>query len=57
LCFDNSNNVIKFFKEISKIPRETCKEKRISDYLLNFAKERNLEVKQDELQEGSHFSW
>lgn len=45
----NGDNVIKFFKEISKIPRETCKEKQISDYLLNFAKERNLEVSQDEL--------
>lgn len=45
----DSDNVIKFFREISKIPRETGKEKQISDYLLQFAKERNLEVRQDEL--------
>jgi len=45
----NGDNVIEFFKEISKIPRETCKEKQISDFLMNFAIERNLEVRQDEL--------
>lgn len=45
----NGDNVIKYFKEISKIPRETCKEKQISDYLVDFAKKRNLEVRQDEL--------
>ncbi len=49
MSISNSDNVIKFFKEISRIPRETCKEKQISDYLLNFAKERNLEARQDEL--------
>lgn len=45
----NNEKVISFFREISKIPRETCKEKQISDYLLNFANERKLEVSQDEL--------
>ncbi|MEL5865540.1 aminoacyl-histidine dipeptidase, partial [Clostridium cochlearium] len=29
-------------------PRESGNEKKISDYLFNFAKERNLEVIQDE---------
>lgn len=40
--------VFSFFKEISSIPRESYHEKAISDYLVNFAKERNLEVFQDE---------
>ncbi len=46
---NNIDNVFKYFKEISKIPRETSKEKQISDYLVNFAKERYLEVVQDNL--------
>ncbi|MGL6107767.1 aminoacyl-histidine dipeptidase [Romboutsia sp.] len=37
----------KYFKVISDIPRESGNEKEISDYLVNFAKERNLEVIQD----------
>ncbi|EDS78174.1 peptidase family M20/M25/M40 superfamily [Clostridium botulinum C str. Eklund] len=40
--------VFKFFREISSIPRGSGNEKYISDYLFNFAKERNLEVIQDE---------
>ncbi|MED2454969.1 beta-Ala-His dipeptidase, partial [Bacillus thuringiensis] len=36
------------FAEISKIPRGSGNEKEISDYLVGFAKERNLEVIQDE---------
>ena len=40
--------VFKYFEEISKIPRGSGNEKAISDYLVNFAKERNLEVYQDE---------
>lgn len=40
--------VISYFKEISKIPRSSGDEKAISDYLVAFAKERNLEVIQDE---------
>ena len=46
---NNIDNVFKYFKEISKIPRETLKEKQISDYLVNFARERNLEFCQDGL--------
>lgn len=40
--------VFKWFEEISKIPRESGDEKAISDFLVKFAKERNLEVYQDE---------
>lgn len=43
-----NNRTIEFFKEISKIPRESGNEKKISDYLCNFAKERNLEYRRDE---------
>lgn len=41
--------VFKYFEEISNIPRCSGSEKRISDYLVNFAKENNLEVIQDDL--------
>lgn len=40
--------VIRFFKEISDIPRESGNEEGIRDYLVNFAKERNLEYYTDE---------
>lgn len=40
--------VFKFFEEISQIPRGSGNEKAISDYLVNFAKERNFEVIRDE---------
>lgn len=40
-------NVFKYFEEISQIPRGSGNEKAISNYLVNFAKERNLEVIQD----------
>ncbi|MES9673633.1 beta-Ala-His dipeptidase, partial [Bacillus pseudomycoides] len=36
------------FAEISKIPRGSGNEKEISDYLVEFAKDRNLDVVQDE---------
>ncbi|GAB6190055.1 aminoacyl-histidine dipeptidase [Marinitoga arctica] len=39
--------VFYFFEKISKIPRCSGNEKAISDYLVNFAKERNLEYIQD----------
>lgn len=42
------DKVFKYFKEISSIPRGSGNEKELSDYLFNFAKERNLEVIQDE---------
>ncbi|MCD7905408.1 MAG: aminoacyl-histidine dipeptidase [Clostridiales bacterium] len=41
-------NVIKFFSEINRIPRGSGNEKGISDFLVKFAKERGLEVIQDE---------
>lgn len=42
------NLVFKYFEEISKIPRGSGNEKAISDYLVAFAKNHNLEVIQDE---------
>lgn len=41
------NSVFGFFEEITQIPRGSGDEQRISDYLVNFAKERNLEVIRD----------
>ncbi len=40
--------VIKFFKEISDIPRESGNEQKVRDYLVEFAKKRNLEYYTDE---------
>ncbi|MBU3811517.1 MAG: aminoacyl-histidine dipeptidase, partial [Candidatus Niameybacter stercoravium] len=40
--------VFYYFEEISKIPRGSGNEKAISDYMVQFAKSLNLEVKQDE---------
>ncbi|MEI0565384.1 aminoacyl-histidine dipeptidase [Brachyspira pulli] len=47
--FDNldSKEVFRWFSEMSKIPRESGHEKEISDFLVKFAKDRNLEVYQD----------
>lgn len=42
------NDVFKYFEEISQIPRGSGNEKAISDYLVKFAKDLNLEVIQDE---------
>lgn len=39
--------VFKYFEELSQIPRGSGNEKGISDYLVAFAKEHNLEVIQD----------
>ena len=39
--------VFHYFSEISKIPRGSNKEKKISDWIVEFARERNLEVVQD----------
>lgn len=44
----NPKHVWKFFSEISEIPRCSGNEEAISNYLVDFAKERNLEVNQDE---------
>lgn len=41
--------VFRYFEEITQIPRGSGNEKGISDYLVNFAKEHNLEVIQDEV--------
>lgn len=41
--------VFHYFEEISKIPRGSYNEKMISDYLVSFAKKRDLEVHQDKL--------
>lgn len=40
--------VFKYFGEISKIPRGSGNEKGVSDYLVSFAKEHNLEYIQDD---------
>ncbi|WP_024614930.1 aminoacyl-histidine dipeptidase [Clostridium sp. Ade.TY] len=40
--------VFKFFEELTKIPHGSYKEQQISDYLVDFAKKRNLEVIQDD---------
>ncbi|NEZ46574.1 aminoacyl-histidine dipeptidase [Clostridium niameyense] len=42
-----NNKIFKYFKEISSIPRGSGNEKGISDYIFNFAKQRNLNVIQD----------
>ena len=39
--------VFKFFEDMTKIPHGSGNEKAISDFLVSFAKERNLEVMQD----------
>lgn len=40
--------VLQFFEELSKIPRGSGNEKAISDYIADFAKQRNCEVTQDD---------
>ena len=44
----NSEKVLSFFKEITKIPRESGHEEQIIAYLQEFAAARNLECKTDE---------
>lgn len=41
--------IIDLFKEISKIPRESGNEKEICNFILDFAKENNLEASSDKL--------
>lgn len=41
--------VFNWFHELDQIPRCSGEEKNVSDFLVNFAKERNLEVYQDEI--------
>lgn len=42
-------SVFRFFEEICSIPHTSFHEKQLSDYCVNFAKERNLYCEQDEL--------
>ena len=42
-------NVFSFFEDICNIPHPSYKEEKISNYLVDFAKERNLEYYQDSL--------
>ena len=37
------SNVLSYFEEIMQIPRESGKEEKIADYLVNYAKENNIE--------------
>lgn len=43
-----SSKVIEYFLELTKIPHCSGEEQQISDYLVRFARERNLRVVQDE---------
>ena len=43
------NKLIYWFKEISKVPRNSTEEEKIANFLCDFAKERNLEFRKDEL--------
>jgi len=45
----NSFKAFKYFKEMNEIPRGSGNEKAISDFLVNFAKEHNLKVIQDDV--------
>ena len=42
------NKLIHFFKEISKVPRNSKKEEKIASYLCEFAQKRNLWYRVDE---------
>ena len=44
----NSEKVLSYFKEITKIPRESGHEEHIIAYLQNFAADHGLECKTDE---------
>ena len=48
LIYMNSEKVLSFFKEITKIPRESGHEEHIIAYLQDFASSRGLECKTDE---------
>ncbi len=47
--FDLSRPQNYWFNEIAKIPHPSRHEKQISDFIVNFAKERGLQYKQDEV--------
>ncbi len=42
-----NNRTVYFFKELSKIPRESGNESEVSNYICNFAEKRGLDYKQD----------
>ena len=44
----NSESVLSFFKEITKVPRESGHEEQIIAYLQKFASDRSLECRTDE---------
>lgn len=44
---EQKNNLFKYFEQICKIPRQSGDEEAISAYLMEFAKERGLEVQRD----------
>lgn len=44
----DANKVIEYFKAMNQIPRGSGNEKAVSDWLVQFAKDRNLDVLQDE---------
>lgn len=46
--YDKNGKVFEIFEQISQIPRGSGEEKQISDFLVKFAKDRNLEYIQDE---------
>ena len=45
----NTEKVLHFFREITRIPRESGHEEKIVAYLQQFAKERGLECKTDKI--------
>ena len=47
LEYIDDTKVFEYFEEISRIPRGSGNNKKISEYLVNFAKEHGLKVKQD----------
>lgn len=44
----DSNSVLKIFREITKIPRESGHEEKMAEFLKNFAEEHHLAYKKDE---------
>lgn len=46
---DQNIPIMKYFEDISKIPHGSFEEEKIAEYLINFAKERNLKYITDEL--------
>ena len=43
-----TTSVMHWFRQISQIPRESGNEQGISDFLMQFAKDRGLDAEQDE---------